>query len=272
MTTTFHYIAPHLFPIFPEEMGETIVGADFETVLMQAATEMMDIDLTLKIETFMDGNVMSSETEILKVRDKKVSPRFIRRTYTMPRCGYVVLSLTAPEPYFHRLKPEFGYAILRRPDGGFTTIIAQAKYAVHLIIDAIRETGTFCLVHPSHYMDRARNTGNSAFLVNPYEGQIVARIAAANGRVFKHRLNSNSAELVSLEPVLEDGVPNCVMYTGNNRLIGWDVRHKLDESGSVYNVDHLEYYRAYPTMENVGVRRRAEKAVRRALRRMELWF
>ncbi len=268
----YYYIAPQIFPIFPEKSGETIVGINFQSLLRDAAYDLPDADLDLTIEAFMQGGKLNEENLKLKLRDGLVSPHFLNRTYTLPQCGYVVISLKSEVPYFRRLKPELGYGMLARPGGGFTTIISQPKYAVPLIIDNMRETGTFCLVHPAQYMDRTKNSGNSVFFINPYEGKIVTRITTASGREIKQRLEPCSAMLVSLGPLLDDRKAECVMYTGNNRMIGWDVRHRLDAPEVIYNIDHLEYFRAYPTLEPRSPKDHMKKAIRRTLRNTGLWF
>lgn len=268
----YYYIAPQIFPIFPRKSGNTFVGVDFQTLLRDAAYDLPDGDLSLTVETFMGGGRQCEENLVLNVRNGEVAPRFLNRVYTLEECGYVVLSLKADTPYFRRLKPELGYGMLVREDGGFSTIISQPKYAVPLIIDNMRETGTFCLVHPAQYMDRAKNSGNSVFLINPYEGKIVARITTSDGLEIKQRLDPCSAMLLSLAPLLDDGKAECVMYTGNNRMVGWDVRHRLDTPDVIYNIDHLEYFRAYPTFERRSFKGRMKKAIRRILRNTGLWF
>lgn len=268
----YSYIAPQTFPIFPNQMGETVVGVDFDSLLLDSTQDRPDADLALGIRVFMDGNLVNEESMELRVRHGSVKPRFIRRSFSLPSCGYVEFSLTADFNYFSNLKPELGYAMLSREDGGFTTIISQPKYAVPMIIDNHRETGTFCLVHQAHYQDKLNDCGNSVFVINPYDGKIVVQVSSENDKKMKYRVKQKSSALMPLDKVLEDGKPECLMYTGNNRMICWDVRHRLKNPNVVYNIDHVEYFRAYPTMVQRSLKDHAKRAMRRVLRDTGVWF
>lgn len=268
----YSYIAPQTFPIFPIEMGETIVGVDFENLLMDSTQDRLDADLDLGITVFMDGQKVSEENQVLIVRNGVVKPKFMRRSFSLPSPGYVEFSLTTNINFFSNLKPELGYAMLSREDGGFTTIISQPKYAVPIIIDNQRETGTFCLVHQAQYIDKKKDTGNSVFIVNPYDGKITLQISSQTNQKIKHRIDPRSASILSLERVLNDGEPACLMYTGNNRMICWDVRHRIKNPNIVYNIDHVEYFRAYPTMVKRSAKDHVRKVTRRLLRDIGIWF
>lgn len=268
----FYYIAPQLFPVVAEKAGKTIIGIDFQALLNDAAYYLPDADITATVELFMAGKKVEEEELTLRVRNEEVQPKFLNRKLSLSEHGYAVISLQSAVPYFRKLKPELGYAMLARPDGGSATIISQGKYAELLIIDNMRETGTFCLVHPAHYQDKERNIGNSVFLINPYNGVIIARLINSVGKEFKTRLESCSATVVSLDPLLEDGQAECIMYTGNNRFIGWDLRHSLQDPDDIYSIDHLEYYRANPTMISAPFSRSLKNTAKRALRASGLWL
>jgi hypothetical protein len=268
----YSYIAPQTFPIFPDAMGETIVGVDFDALLLDATQARIDADLNLGITVFMGGSRVSEEKHTLRVRNGSIKPKFLRRSFSLPSCGYVEFSLSTDINFFSNLKPELGYAMLSRKDGGFTTIISQPKYSVPVIIDNQRETGTFCLVHQAQYMDTKKDTGNSVFIINPYDGKIVLQVTSQKNKKIKHRIDPRSSSMLSLEPLLNDGEPECLMYTGNNRMICWDVRHRIKNSNIIYNIDHVEYFRAYPTIVKRSIKDQAKKAIRRFLRDTGVWF
>lgn len=267
------YIAPHIFPIFPRLMGKSIASIDFHTVFLDSAPECPDADFTLLIEVYENGACISSEEQVLKMRDGKISPRIFNRTFQgTDHCGYAVFSLKTEKPYFRRLKPEFGYGMLLRHDGGFTTVVPQAKYAVPAVIDNMRETGMFCVVHQAVYVDSGRDTGNSIFFINPYDGKILTKIKTASGKSGRKRLEPNSAVIMPLNEFVEDGQPECLMMTGNNRMVAWDLRHHLKDPTNIYNVDHMEYFRANPTVERRSFPKAVKRHVRRFLRDVGVWY
>ena len=262
----FEYISPWIYPIMPKESGKTVLSHDLQSVFYDAAPNLDDVDCNVTFEVWYKGEVIDNEIIELKVRNKKVSPEIINREYSLDGYGFLNMSITACEPYFRKLELEKGYALLMRPKGSFTTVIPQAKYADLIIIQNMRRTGVFCLVHPAHYYDSLSDTGNSAFLVNPYEAPLVASILNQDGKKLKKRIMPGFAEMVSLEPLLNDKEPSCIMYSGSNRIPGWDVRHSILNPKDIKHFDHLEYFRpskTYSTIEPVKYFKAATKRVLR---------
>jgi hypothetical protein len=247
----FHYISPWIYPVMPSESGPTVVSHDLNILLYDAQPLLDDNECVLTLELWYQGEVISSEIIEVAIKDKVVTPAFVNREYVLDGFGFLQMALECKEAYFRKLELEKGYALLMRPGGGATTVIPQAKYADLIIIQNMRRTGTFCLVHPGHYIDSATDSGNSAFLVNPYEGPLVAKLVNQNGKVIKKKILPGHAELISLAPLLVDKEPACIMYSGSNRFPGWDVRHSLSDVRNIKHVDHLEYFRPSRTFDKL---------------------
>lgn len=265
----YYYISPWLYPVMPEASGRTVVSLDFQALLYDAVPGLSDNDaLTLTFDLWYEGSIQNTEVIILKVKDGVVTPRHINRDYGLPGYGYLHMTLTTDVPYFAKLEFEKGYGLLMRPGGGFTTVLPQAKYAVSVIIDNIKGTGTFCLVHPAQYMDVKHDITDSALLLNPYDGPLVATIMNQAGKKIKEKIPSGSARLISLEPLLVDGQQTCIMYSGTNRYPGWDVRHSRSNPDNIYNMDHLEYYRSNKAFRKIKTSLRLVNTGKRLLRQM----
>ena len=263
----YYYISPWLYPIMPEASGRTVVSLDFQALLYDAVPNLSDNDsLTLTFELWYEGSVENKEVINIKVEDGVVTPRYINRDYGLPGFGYIHMTLTSDTPYFAKLEFEKGYGLLMRPGGGFTTVLPQAKYAVSVIIDNIKGTGTFCLVHPAQCTDTTSDMTDSALLLNPYDGPLVATIMNQHGKKIKKKIPSGSASLISLEPLLTDGEQACIMYSGTNRYPGWDVRHSRANPDDIYNMDHLEYYRSNRAYKKIKTSVRLKSFGKRFLR------
>lgn len=263
----YYYISPWLFPIMPEASGRTVVSLDFQALLYDAVPGLSDNDsLKLTFDLWYEGEVQNTEVINLKVENGQVTPRYINQDHALPGFGYLHMTLTADVPYFSKLEFEKGYGLLMLPNGGSTTVLPQAKYAVSVIIDNIKGTGTFCLVHPAQYMDSEKDIGDSALLLNPYEGPLVATVMNQDGKKIKKKIPSGCARLISLEPLLTDREQACIMYSGTNRYPGWDVRHSLADPNKIYNMDHLEYYRSNKAYTKLKPSVRLKSAGKRLLR------
>ena len=146
-----------------------------------------------------------------------------------------------------KLKLEKGYALLVGKKAVISTILPQSKYSEPLIIANMKTTGTFNLVNPAHYLDKGAGISNSALLINPYDGPIVALIISDENKKIRKKMPGKSAIIVNLAELISEKRPTCVLYSGSNRYTGWDIRHKYGDIHSITNIDHLEYYRALPT-------------------------
>ncbi len=264
----YYYISPWLYPILPEASGRTVLSWDLQALIYDAQTSLADNDsLTITFEVHYEGDILDTEIIDLEVKEGVVTPRILNRDYALPGFGYLQMSIVSKTPYFRRLELEKGYGLLMRPGGGSTTLLPHSKYADWVIIQNIRGTGTFCLVHPGHYMDISKDASNSALLLNPYDGPLVATIANQDGKKLKKKILARCASLVSLEPLLKDGEPACIMYSGTNRYPGWDVRHSHSNPDDINHFDHLEYYRPNKTYSPLKPIQRFRSTSKRLLRR-----
>ena len=263
----YYYISPWLFPVMPETSGRTVVSLDFQALLYDAVPDLNDNDgLILTFDLWHEGELQNSETVKMCVENGIVTPRFVTREYALPGFGYLHMTLDSETPYFRKIEFEKGYGLLMRPAGGATTVLPQAKYAVSVIVDNIRGTGTFCLVHPAHHMDTSKDITDSALLLNPYDGPLVAILQNQDGKRIKERIPSGCARLISLEPLLKENKQACIMYSGTNRYPGWDVRHSRSNPENIYNMDHLEYYRSDKAYKKLASSFRMKSAGKRLLR------
>jgi hypothetical protein len=265
----YYYISPWIYPIMPEQAGETVISLDFQLLFYDASPSLNDNDdITVTFEIWYEGEKTHAESVDVKIEDGVVTPNVFNRKYTLPGFGFVQMSIFSGTPYFRKLELEKGYALLMLTNGGSSTVLPQSKYADGVIIANMRETGTFCLVHPAHYVNESENVGDSALLVNPYDGPLVATILNQEGEQMRVKIDSGYSKLISLESLIRDGRQSCVMYTGNNRFPGWDVRHAFDNSQKITHMDHLEYYRPNPTHEAINTNLRLKKMGGRTLRKL----
>jgi len=268
----FHYLSPLIFPVFPADTGEVDMAFDLQRSIDADARAPVDAEIEAHLQLICDGELVSEERVGASVREGRIEPRHLVRSYTLPRLGYVQLTITADRPYFRAILTEQGYVFVRRPNGGVLTLDSAYKYSVQIITDQMRQTGSFCLVHPAQFVSAARDIGNSVLIVNPFDGPIVARMAIADGAEHRERIAARHACMIPLQVLLPDDRFTCVMYTGNNRYPAWDVRHALSDPTRIHRIDHIEYYRADPNMIYGSVVAATKAAARRALRNTGLWF
>ena len=268
----FHYLSPLIFPVFPAEIGEVEMAFDLQRSIDADARAPVDVALECHLQLFCEGALVSEERINAVVRDGRVEPRLLLRNYTLPQPGYVQLTITADRPYFRLILTNQGYVFVKRPNGGVLTLDSAYKYSVQVITDQMRETGSFCLVHPAHFVSAARDIGNSVLIVNPFDGPIVARMAIAGGNERRERVSARCARVIALQRLLPDDRFTCVMYSGNNRYPAWDLRHALSDPARIHRIDHIEYYRANPNIRPDRVVTVAKAVVRRSLRKFGVWF
>ena len=104
-----------------------------------------------------------------------MSPRYFQKL-SVAGFGYAQISLFTKKPYFSKIETEKGYALLVGKKAVISTVLSSVKYSEPLIIANMKTTGTFNLVNPAHYLDKGAGISNSALLINPYDGPIVALI------------------------------------------------------------------------------------------------
>ena len=130
----------------------------------------------------------------------------------------------------------------------------------------MKTTGTFNLVNPGHYLDKSSDISNSALLINPYDGPIMAVVMSDENKKLRKKMPGKSATIVDLTNLISEKRPTCVIYSGSNRYLGWDIRHKYGKINAITNIDHLEYYRAIPTYKEKTVFQNLKHQVKKVAR------
>jgi len=247
----FYYCSPLIYPVMPESAGTTVIKLDFAAIIINHVPEniegLEDAEINVEVGVFYEGEIKSSKKFKIDIKDQKLTPRYFEEKYVLPGYGYVQVSLFADKPYFSKINTEKGYALLVGKKAIISTILPQSKYSDLLIIDNMKTTGTFNLVNPGHYIDSKSNIANSALLINPYDGPVVADAISDNGKKIRKKIPGKSAVIINLAKIVPEKNPTCVLYSGSNRYTGWDIRHSYDDVNKITNIDHLEYFRAIPT-------------------------
>jgi hypothetical protein len=262
----FPYLTPLIYPLFPVPDGELTVGLNLQTILDDRTLNPFDGVLAAEIGVYRDGQCTQTETKEIGVTNGRCDVAIDWSRYPLGGIGYVEIALSTPEPAFRRIDLPVGYGLMTIPGYGTLTVIPDAKFARPIIIDQMQTVKSFCLARSGCRWDRRSNAGNSIFLPNPYEKDILASIYASTTKSIRRKVPAKQAVMVSLEPILDDGVWTCVMVTGNNRIPAWDVRHAANDPGIINNVDHLDVFRGTPTHREVGAIDYAKHTIRRVLR------
>ena len=253
----------------PEKAGKTIIKLDFAAIIMNHVPNNEDLEdaiIDMGIDVFFDGELQSTKKLKVQVKNNKVSPRYFQASYQLPGFGYVQISLFTNKPYFSKIEMEKGYGLLVGKKAIISTILPQSKYAEPIIIGNMKTTGTFNLVNPAHYLDKSADISNSALLINPYDGPIVAIVMSDENKKLKKKMPGKSAIIVDLTNLISEKRPTCVLYSGSNRYTGWDIRHKYGDINSITNIDHLEYYRAIPTYKEKTIFQSIKHQVKKVAR------
>lgn len=266
MASLHRYITPLIYPVFSDTIGMLAVGLDLQTVIDRTTPKNADFDLQIVVEVFAEGEMLSTESVNLTVRNGAVSEPFFMRRFHGEGLGYAEISVRADRPVFSSLNLSVGYGLLSRPGFGTVNVLHDEKFASPAVIQQIKEIGRFCLLHPACLWDTRRNAGNSFLLINPYGKPLLARLSSNLDRHASQRVPARSARMMPLEPLLDDGRHGTVMLTSANRFPVWDVRHAADDPAKMFNIDHLEVYRGAQTHEYVNVRKFARAGIRRILR------
>jgi len=264
----FPYLTPLIYPLFPVSDGELTVGLNLQKILDDRTLDPFDGVLMLDIGVYRNGQRMQSDTKPVRVKEGKADTAIDWTSYPLGTIGYVEMSLSAEQAVFRRIDLPVGYGLLSIPGYGTLTVIPDAKFARPIIIEQMQTVSSFCLARSGCRWHGASNAGNSIFLPNPYEKDIVASIHASPTKRIRHKVPAKHAAMVSLEPILEDGDWACVMVTGNNRIPAWDIRHAADNPARINSVDHLDVFRGSSTHRHVGVVDYAKHRTRRVLRRL----
>lgn len=261
-----HYLSPLIFPLFPADAGTLYLDYDLGHVLRVRGGGGFTGRLTVSIRQYADGECLDEDSWSVEVADNVVADPLMRRQLAGDRLGYVEIHIEADAPAFRKILSPPGYALLRTPSGSAVIVVADQKYANPRVIDEIRGTGKFCMVHTAAFVDPQAGLGNSLLLINPYEQALTARIHGEEGRKMSQRVASRSSVLVSLEAVLPPGRWGSYMVTGNNRVVTYDLRHAYGRPSALTSMDHLDVFSGMRTHRQDGAVDWARSAARRFLR------
>ena len=266
----FYYCSPLIYPIMPRDAGRSLIKLDFAAIILNHIPAQLknfkDVDIDVEVEVFSNGESKSIKKFQIVIKDDKINPRYFEEEFSLPEYGYVQISLFAQKPYFSKIETEKGYALLLKRDHVVSTILPQSKYAEPLIIGNMQSLGTFNLVNPGHYVDSDSNISNSALIINPYDGALVAEAVSSFNKKIKRKIPGKSAVMIDLSKIVPEKTPTCVLYSGSNRYTGWDIRHEYNDVNKIINIDQLEYFRAIPTQSEKGVLSDAKKKKKKIAR------
>ncbi len=266
----FHYLPPIVLPLFPREAGTMSIDYDLQHVLQVRGDTDFSGSLRITRRQFCDGTLVGEDISERSVHRGRVAEPLYRQMVTADAFGYLELHIEATAPVFHKLLSPPGYAILNRESFGSIIITSDQKYANPRIIDQIRATGEFCMVHTAGFVDRKARLANSLMLINPYEKTLLARVAASTGRRCQARVAARSAVVISLEPIFDDKQWATYMVAATNRVLTYDLRHHTENSTKIYSMDHLDVFSGVGTHRPVDLREYARAASRRLLRETRL--
>ena len=270
MTLRFQYLSPLIIPVLPAAAGSTILSFNIASALRDAAPDVREGHLDFRIERFEAGASVAEEDLQITIADGRPDPPIIDRTFVGDQLGYAQVSISADRPIFRTILTQHVYSLIERPDGGTFILNASYKFSDPLIIDLMRRVGRFCLVHPGHYVSSQRGAGNSALIVNPFDGPIVARLATVDGSEVRKRVAHREAVMIPLEELIEEDRLACVLYSGSNRYPAWDVRHAFGRPNRINRIDHLEFFRGDPTESRLPPWRFLRRTVGAAVRSVRM--
>ncbi len=125
------------------------------------------------------------------------------------------------------------------------------KFAVPPVIDMVAAYGRFVEAYPVVCIDRERDYGETIVMINPYNKVVVAQVAGSNGRRMRNvRVPSLSVRNVRLDGLLSEDQTSWrgrVQITANNRVVTFDVKHRLSDPEVICDEEHLDPFRADPT-------------------------
>ncbi len=136
--------------------------------------------------------------------------------------------------------------------GGRKSIFSDSamKYSLPAVIAQVDAFGSFLDGYPIVRLDRNRDFGESFALINPYQKRIIGRLMASNGRkITRIRVEPLQATLVSLDEFLGCDNNWCgqVQLSATNRLIAFNVKHKLSDPSKINHIEHTDAFRGEPT-------------------------
>ena len=270
MNERFNYLTPIILPILPRVAGLTMVGLNLDQLVPEVAGDDGDARLTIEVRVFSEGELVSRDTSEVVIVSGKPEPMIFQKYFDLNELGYAEISIVADRPYFRIILTEAAFALVERPDHGSFNVHGSFKFSDPGVVSMMRDIGELCLVHPSQYVSKADDIGNSVLIVNPFDGPIVARISAPKGREVRKRVMPRQMEIVPLTELLNDNEWSCVLYTGNNRYPAWDIRHAYFDRWRINRLDHLEIYRGSLTLQRLSLANFVKSRARRTLRTLGL--
>jgi hypothetical protein len=125
------------------------------------------------------------------------------------------------------------------------------KFSSPPVIAQIAAYGRFVDTYSVVRLDRERDYGDSLVLINPYQKPILCTVMTMDGRKLPRlRIPALSARYLHLENILEKDETAWageIQLTANNRLITFDVKHKLSDIRMISDHEHLDPFRGDPT-------------------------
>ncbi len=155
------------------------------------------------------------------------------------------------DTHFKDKNPPGIYALYTAPGRQSFRTDGAYKFGSPPIIDTISNIGTYIEGYPAVVIDRAQNSGESLFLVNPYTRPILAKVEFSDGRTIpRQRIMPFSSKMIELKQILadeEDSFTGRLQLTANNRVIPFHVRHAFDDQSAIIDHEHLDPFRGNET-------------------------
>lgn len=266
----YQYISPHIYPLLPSTYGKFQVSYSMHNLAKYRVTPGFTGELTISFRSFMSGKELGIEHIPVPIVDGKVSIQNIVREFIGDdqgdALGYVELVVTANEPAFTKMLLPQSYGLFSCPGVGDLTFGSDLKFAREQIVDQIAAFKQFCMHHSANYVSMAANIGNSFVFVNPYHQTVLAKLATSAGRQERVKVPPCSTVIYPKQQILEDGVWDTIMITGNNRFTIFDLRHAYDTPHRINNIDHIDFMNSMPVFDRIPLKKVAKRAIRKMIR------
>jgi hypothetical protein len=210
------------------------------------------------IRAFYEGEVVDTFEHLFEVRDRKPVNDFPQFRWNDRGdawgggAGFLELSF----------RSEDGEAIFRDTSVvNFYTIYTKKgkksffsdnayRYGSPPTIDQIAAFGKYIDAYPVIHLDRKRDLGETATLINPYKKAVRAKIVTDDGRELRGKINPDSALNIRLSDLLKDGEDEWlghIQLTATNRLVTFHVKHSLSQPTLISDHEHMDLFRGEAT-------------------------
>ena len=268
--TLYQYISPHVYPILPIPYGSFQVSYSLKNLTKFRIIPGFTGVLTVSFRTFMNGNDLGEETVEVPVSNGIVEIENVVREFKGDDFGYVELLITADKPAFTKMLLPQSYGLFSCPGRGFLTFGSDLKFAREQIVNQIAAYKKFCMLQAASYVCKESNIGNSFVFVNPYHQTVLAHLKSGAGGKDKIKIPPCSTVLYPKQNILEDGVWDTIMITGNNRFTMFDLRHAYDEPHLINNIDHLDFMNSLPVFDQLPLKKVARRYLRKKIRNFQM--